>query len=194
MKQLFYWVIFSVLIMNSCINKEEYYTPKPKGYFRINLPETSYVSMDTVLPFIFDYSSWAKCSFEPKDDGTWWIDITYPTLSASLLFTYLPLKQNLRDHVISEEKMVNFHIDYGKVDDVQFSYIDDPKNRIYGRVYDIIGKEVATPLQFWVTDSTKHYLRGSLYFDFAANNDSLQPVIDYLRNDALIFINSLYWK
>lgn len=190
----FLLTILLLLTINSCNNQEEYYSPKPKGYFRIDLPEPCYQPVDTILPFTFDYSCRAKCTFEVKEENTWWMDISYPNFKASFLFTYIPLRQNLRDLAVSEEQMIGFHIDYGKADDVQFSFIEDSQNHIYGRVYDIVGKDVASPLQFWVTDSVKHYLRASLYFDFAANNDSLQPVIDYLRQDALAFINSLYWK
>ena len=53
---------------------------------------------------------------------------------------------------------------------------------------------MATPLQFWMTDSAHHFLRATLYFNFTPNNDSLQPVIEYLRDDALHLVNTFAWK
>lgn len=185
---------FLVVLFFSCVKKEENYTPKPRGYFRIELPEHSYKHLDTTLPFAFDYSNNAVLSFSKKENGKYWIDITYPQFNASFNITYIPLDNNLRDLALAEEKMIKFHIDYGKADDVEFSLIEDAESHLSGRLFDILGKEVACPLQFWLTDSTNHYLRGSLYFNFAPNNDSLQPVINYLRTDALYMINSFSWK
>jgi len=183
-----------ISVFASCIKKDENYTPKPIGYFRLELPDHSYRHLDTILPFTFDYSNNAVLTFSEKDSGKYWIDITYPKLNASFNITYLPLHNNLRELALAEEKMIKFHIDYGKADDVEFSLIKDAESNLSGKLYDIAGKEVACPLQFWLTDSTNHYLRGSLYFNFAPNNDSLQPVIKYLRTDALYLINSFNWK
>lgn len=104
------------------------------------------------------------------------------------------VNQDLRELVMDEEKRISFHIQQGKADDVIFDYVDDPENKIYGRIYQLAGKEVATPLQFWMSDSSTHFLRASLYFNFTPNNDSLRPVIDYLHEDLLQIINTLEWK
>ncbi len=188
------YLMFGVLFLFSCGQKEEYYTPKPRGYFRIDLPEHQYQKWDSVLPFKFEYSQWANCSYEEKNDQVYWINITYPTLNAAFNISVFPLKNDLQILAANEEKFLNMHIDYGKVDDIEFYYIDDPQNKVYGRIYNIIGKDAATPMQFWLTDSANHYLRASLYFNFTPNNDSLQPVIQYLRDDAMQLVNSLNWK
>jgi len=193
-KQTCYIILISLFFLFSCGRQEEYYTPKPKGYFRIDLPEHQYQLWDSLPPFTFEYSQWANCSYQKKENGVFWIDIHYPKLSANFNITCFPLKNDLRRLAANEEKMLNMHIEYGKVDDIEYSFIEDSQNRIYGRIYDIIGKEVATPIQFWITDSTNYYIRASLYFSFAPNNDSLQPVIQYLREDAMRLINSLSWK
>ena len=193
-KRTFFIILAGVFLLFSCGGKEEYYAPKPKGYFRIDLPEHQYQRWDSILPFYFEYSQWANCVYEKKDGEVYWIDIHYPTLSATMNITYIPLKNNLRILAADEEKMLKMHIEYGKVDDIEFSFIEDTQNRVYGRIYDIIGKEAATPMQFWITDSVNHYIRGSLYFDFRSNNDSLQPVIQYLREDAMLLFNTLNWK
>ena len=180
-----------------CASVDTDVTPKPRGYFRLEMPEHAYQAWDSVLPFTMEYSKYATVSFEKRENQMYWVDLQYCTgTSASFNITYLPLtnKEELRDLAIEEEKMIGFHIDNGKADDVQFYFVEDFENHVYGRVYDIIGKGSATPLHFWISDSTQHFLRATLYFNFAPNNDSLQPVIQYLRDDALHLIGSLKWK
>lgn len=186
------WIITVASLFTVSCNGPEYASPKPKGYFRIDLPEHSYQTFDTPkLPFTFDYADIAN--FTTKDtNGCIWIHLNYPHQHAALEMTYLPVRNNLRELMMNDEKFVEFH--FQKADDVVDSYIYDSEEEVYGKVFDIKGKEVACPLQFWLTDSTEHYLRASLYFNFAPNNDSLQPVIDYIREDVMQLIGSFKWK
>lgn len=185
--------LFLMLMACSC-GRRQAETPKPVAYFRIDLPEHSYRQVDTTLPFTFEQSEAAQLSIRPQKDGSYWVDIDYPTLNATFKLTYLtvPRADSLRNKIIREEKMVKFH--YQKADDVEYSVIQDPESRLWGQIYDIAGKDVATPLMFWMTDSTHQFLRSTLYFNFAPNNDSLEPVIQYLREDALHFVNTFKWK
>lgn len=177
--------------------------PKPTGYFRIDLPEHQYRLMDTnssapthqsLLPFTYEQSVYASTTIEPQKDKSIWMNITYPDLGASFRFTCFTVKNadSLRKLMISEDKMVKFH--YQKADDVQYSVINDPAAHLWGQTYEILGKEVATPFQFWLTDSVNRFVRATLYFDGVPNNDSLQPVIQYLKEDALHLINTFAWK
>lgn len=164
------------------------------GYFRIDLPEHQYSLVDTTLPFQFEKSVFATTSIETQKDQTIWVNIVYPALNASFRFTCLTVKNadSLRRLMISEDKLVKFH--YQKADDVQFSVVNDPEAHIWGQTYEILGKEVATPFQFWLTDSLHRFVRASLYFDGTPNNDSLQPVIQYLKEDAMHLVNTFAWK
>ena len=182
--------------------------PKPMGYFRIDLPEHRYRLLDTTLqlkdsgtdvglsslPFRFEQSVFANTTIEPQEDNIVWATVRYPDLKASLRFTCFTVKNadSLRNLMIREDKMVKFH--YQKADDVQYSVIRDPEAHIWGQSYEIFGKEVATPFQFWLTDSVNRFVRASLYFDGTPNNDSLQPVIQYLKEDAMHLINTFAWK
>lgn len=168
--------------------------PKPMGYFRIDLPCHEYRPMDTTLPFRYEQSVFAQTAIEKQKDNTLWMTLSYPDQHASLRFTCFRVNNadSLRKLMISEDKMVKFH--YQKADDVQYSIIQDPEAHIWGQTYEIYGKEVATPFQFWLTDSTHHFVRATLYFDSAPNNDSLQPVIQYLKEDAMHLINTFAWK
>jgi len=107
--------------------------------------------------------------------------------------TYLPIKnQNFRELMLIDEDFVKLH--QVKADNIENSFVQDDSSRLFGKIYDIEGKEVACPIQFWLSDTTHHYLRSSLYFDFTPNNDSLQPVIQYLREDMMQMINTFEWK
>lgn len=183
-----------ILLLMVCSCRRQAETPKPVAYFRIDLPEHNYRQVDTTLPFVFEQSEAAQLSIRPQQDGSCWVDLDYPALNATFKITYLtvPRADSLRNKIIREEKMVKFH--YQKADDVEYSVIQDPDSRLWGQIYDIAGKEVATPLMFWMTDSTHQFLRTTLYFNFAPNNDSLEPVIQYLRDDALHFVNTFKWK
>jgi len=94
----------------------------------------------------------------------------------------------------SEEEQVMFHVDRMMTDDIQYSTVNDATAKVYGRLFELAGKNVATPFKFWLTDSARHFVKGTLYFDFAPNNDSLAPVIDYLKRDALFMIENWQWK
>lgn len=192
-KTLFSLILFSALFFG-CIKKEKVPTPKPVGYFRIDFSEPHYITWDSLLPFSFEYSDIANFNIIKNENQQYWMDLNYPNYNVSLKMSYFPLKNDLRELVLEEEKIINFHIDRRKADDVEFSFVNDDDAHLYGKIYDIAGKGVACPLQFWLTDSSNHYVRASLYFNFSPNNDSLEPIIHYIREDVLQMINTWKWK
>jgi endonuclease-3 len=191
---LFFIILTLSILFTSCIQKPEIPIPKPKGYFRLATPEIAYQRWDSVLPFVFDYSKNATLSFQKKENDIYWIDIYYSSLSAMFKMTYFPIKNNLHNLMWNEEEQVMFHVERMMTDDIQFSTVYDPKARVYGRLYELEGEKVATPFKFWLTDSMFYFVKSTLYFDFAPNNDSLAPIIKYLKNDALYMIDSWRWN
>lgn len=182
------------LLAVSCVKKGDPNSAKPKGYFRIEIPEPQYKIFDSVIPFQFEKNELAKLKISKKEQDNMWIDIDYPLLNATFKMTSIKFHNNLRDLMYNEDKMLMFHVENRKADDIQYSVIEDSEAGLYGYIYDIEGIGAATPLRFWVTDSTSHFVRGSLYFNFVPNNDSLQPVIQYLRNDLLQMIETWKWN
>ncbi len=79
-----------------------------------------------------------------------------------------------------------------KADAINEQVISNRENKVYGILYDLKGN-TASAVQFYVTDSIKHYLRGSLYFATEPNPDSLAPVIDFFREDIIHLIETLKW-
>jgi gliding motility-associated lipoprotein GldD len=183
----------SLLFGSSCISEEEYYNPKPRGYFRIDLPSVEYQSFDTAFPYGFEFSKHANITPHLSNDAEpFWIDINYPDLAATIYISHKVVKNNLYEYTEDARSFANKHIP--KANDLFELIVHDPKSRVFGKIYHIDGSGVASTCQFWVTDSTKNFVRGSVYFNMMPNNDSLAPVIDYLRNDVLHMMNTFEWK
>lgn len=52
----------------------------------------------------------------------------------------------------------------------------------------------ATPFQFFITDSTSHFMRGALYFNTQVRPDSLMPVYDFVKIDVDRLIKTFKFK
>ena len=180
-----------ILFFVSC---KENYTPKPRGYFRIDLPGKEYQKYySDSLPYSFEYPVYARISKDPlSPEQKYWINIDFPKLNATVYISYRQVTDNLDTLINDGHLLVSKHI--SKADAIYDSTIYDPSRKVYGTVFDIEGIGVASTYQFYLTDSTKHYLRGALYFDTYPNNDSLKPVINFLKKDINRFISTLQWK
>ncbi len=191
-------LIASVLILifgfNSCINDEdELYNPKPRGYFRIDLPKHEYQKFDSTYPYSFQYSKHAVLLPDNSPEAEpYWINIVYPDYNATMYISHKVVKNNLSKYTEDARTFANKHIP--KANDLIELEVFDPESKVFGKIYHIEGSGVASTCQFWVTDSVKHFVRGSLYFNQAPNNDSLEPVIKYLREDVLKMMNTFEWK
>lgn len=184
-------VIFSSLFLVSCENE---FSPKPKGFNRIELPDPVYTQLPDSLPYNFSYSTFAKIS----SDSSWiseryWIDLTYPELGATIQLTYKPIENNkklLVEYLADSYNLTSKH-------NVKAYAIEEAivnlANGGQATIMELSG-EVPSPFQFHVTDSVNHFLRGALYFKTATKNDSLAPVINYVKNDMIRMLNTLEWN
>lgn len=181
--------VLALLVIIGCSSD---YLPKPKGYNRILIPEFSYQPLPDSLPYAFEYSTNAKL----LKDSSWiseryWINIYYPTMDASIQITYKPVTDSIiREYLSDSYKLTSQH--NVKAYAIEESIIELP-NGMYASYTELEG-EVPTQVQFHVSDSVHHFLRGALYFKTATKNDSLAPVIDYLKKDILHLITSLEWR
>ncbi len=180
------FVIFLFLIV-SC---EDNYIPKPKGYFRIDMPPHSYKVFDTIFPYKFEYSKYAEYKIYNKDSA--WINIIYPKFKATIHITYKnPAMENLNEILDETQTLAYKHT--LKADAIDETNITDTIHKVYGLMYYMEGNS-ASNIQFYITDSVKHFFRGALYFDVRPNYDSLRPVISYLKEDIKHLISSMRWK
>ena len=189
-KTLLYFLI--LFCFTSCA---ENYTPKPRGYFRIALPEKKYVKLDSIYPYSFEYPVYAKITNDPlSPQQKNWITINFPQLKGSLHVSYKPIKSKADLNVYIEDSRALALKHMPKSSGINYIRIEDNNNKIYGLAYDIKGSTAASPYQFYLTDSTRHFLRASLYFETIPNNDSLQPVIQFVKKDIEHLVETMKWK
>ncbi|HAX94544.1 MAG TPA: gliding motility lipoprotein GldD [Bacteroidales bacterium] len=172
--------------------------PKPRGYFRIDLPAKEYVTFNNPaesanLPLTFEYPRYGVISDKIENaPEPGWFNIEFPGYKASLHLTYKDIHGDLEE-LVEQTYTMNVKNHITKADAINEQVITDPEKRIFGIFYDLKGN-TATAVQFYVTDSADHYLRGSLYFEAEPNADSLTPVIDFFREDVFHLIETLEWK
>ena len=181
-----------VLVAISCDNDDSY-LPKPRGYFRIDLPEKAYTKVDTIERYSFECPNYAFITHDRySPDETNWVNIEMPQFKGSIHLTHKPVDNNLGEYLEDVHTMVTKHLQ--KANGVRDSLIVNEEHNIYGLFIEMDGKGVATPMQFYLTDSTKNFVRGALYFNFQPNNDSMQPVINFIREDIDRMFESFEWK
>jgi len=184
------FVVSTLLFLMSC--DQDYY-PKPRGFCRIDMPEKSYVVLDSIFPYTFEYPAFTQISpdhFSP--DQPYWININYNQFRGSIHLSYKPVKDNLFQFMEDSRTLVVKHIP--KASAIEEKVVSYPEREIYGMTYHIKGSGAASPFQFFVTDSASHFLRGALYFNIPPNNDSLAPVIDYIIEDIDHLLETFEWK
>ena len=176
-----------LLINTLLISCKENYSPKPLGYFRIDLSKKNYNSFKSNCSFNFLK---ALDAIIIKGENECWYNIYYPHHDATIYLTYKKLNSNLGSIIEESHKLAYEHA--VRSDGIIEKEYRNDKNRVYGILYDIHGNS-ASNLQFFVTDSSNHFLRGSLYFNTIPNSDSLQPIKQHIKDDLQILIESLNW-
>lgn len=186
-------VAAGALLLCAACGGNQNYIPKPKAFNRISLPEHSYQTLPDSLPYQFEYSEHAQL----LPDTSWiaepyWINLYYPELVANVQLTYKPIQgqeARLREYLTDSYKLTAKH--QIKASAINESIIQTPNGKT--AVVQELSGEVPSQFQFFITDSTEHFLRGALYFRTATANDSLAPVIKYVKQDMVHMLNTLEW-
>ncbi len=179
---------FLLVLFAGC---EQNYLPKPPGYNRIDLPAHQFQELEQGYPYQISYSEHSqieKDSFNLAEDT--WINLNYADFGAKVHLTY--------------KKIDGKNVDFKKLSNDAFNLTAKHQKKAYGieeailvtpqgytGVVAELEGEVPTQFQFFVTDSTDHFLRGALYFNTAMKNDSLAPVIEYIKVDMAHLMNSV---
>ncbi len=183
-------IIFIVFFFMGCNND---YIPKPRGYFRIDLPEKSYRVLDTTFPYSFEYPDYAEIiPDELSPHEPYWINLDFPGFNGRIHISYKEVNNNLITYFEDARTMVVKHIP--KASAIEDELIFSPESDIFGLKYMIKGIGAASPCQFFLTDSSRHFVRGALYFNMIPNNDSLAPVIDFINEDIDHLIDTFRWN
>lgn len=178
--------IFSLFII-SCKQKD--YIPKPKGEVRLEYSQPKYILFDPLnCPFQFDYSN--IVNIQNRKEACWF-NFNYPKMKATIYLTYSNVDNNLPSLLKEAQRLVYEHtIKANSINTKSFMY---PEKKVYGNLYRI-GGESASNIQFYITDSTHHFISGNLYFKVQPKPDSLQPAINYIENDIIKMIETTTWK
>lgn len=169
----------------------EEYTPKPMGYFRIDLPENDYRTFTGDCAYQFDYSRYALPMQERKESNPCWVNVYYPQHKATIHLSYHPLDTPLTVFTGDARRLAYKHT--VKAYDITEARISRPDAQVHGLKY-IMEGAAASPCQFYVTDSTNHFVRGALYFSVAPNPDSLLPVTEWVMKDVEHLLQTVQWK
>ena len=185
--------ILSLLILVMAFSCEKDYTPKPRGYFRISFEEKTYHMMDSAaLPYRFDIPGYSKIvPDQERMAEPFWVNLKFPAHKAEVNISYKKVNNNLAALMQDSHELAYKHSI--KADAINERVYINPEKKVYGTIYLIEGN-AASPLQFYLTDSTKNFLRGALYIREVPNIDSLRPVIDYLTPDVIHLIETTQWK
>lgn len=168
------------------------YTPKPRGYFRIDLPKKEYIDLNKDLPYTFKYANCAKIVKDSlRNAKKYWIDVDYPDINGKIHISYLVIENNF-DQIVEDTRNLAYKHTI-KADAINEKIYSNPDKQVHGILYEIEGN-AASSVQFFLTDSTKNYLRGALYFNAQPNKDSLAPVINFIKEDISVLIESFEWK
>jgi len=183
LKIIFILILLS-FISSSC-NKDV--LPKPKAYLRLEYKKPNYKKTNIDCAFNFEVSTEANIHTNEKC----WMNIDYPKLKASINITYRPIDNNLQELFIEAEKLTFNHAI--KADGISSVPYKDESRKVYGAIFEVTGN-AASPIQFHVTDSTKNFITGAVYFNIKPNYDSIKPAINHLQKDIIHMIESLTWK
>lgn len=190
-KQGIYYLFTFCISLASCTQD---YSPKPRGYFNIKFPEKKYQTYSSNCPYTFDYPAYAKVLPDnQRDSKPCWLDVAYPEFNGRIHLSYQPINSKAQfDQLVEDARTFAFKhtVKATAIDEGIISY---PERKVYGIYYSIDGN-TASSVQFFLTDSTKNYLRGALYFNEQPRLDSIQPVLDFVKKDIDVMIKSLKWK
>lgn len=181
-------VVFTGFLAVLSISCKQDQLPKPSGMLALNYPAAEYSSFEPGnCPYSFQKNEAGKVQFE--EDCS--VIINYPKLNGALYLTYRPVQNNIKQLLSDAQKLTYEHVI--KADNIiEEKYVNDTHD-VYGMFYDVAGN-AASQSQFYVTDSTAHFLTGSIYFNAQPNYDSIYPAAAYLKNDIRHLMESLKWK
>src|SRR5690606_20535142 len=192
MTKFFYLFLFTIIF--SC---GEHVVPKPNAYLRLEYPEAKYVASQCEAPFSLEVNQLAtKITAKTISSTTesYGVNIEYPSLKGTIFLTYKSIDNNpdnLMAFLRDAQKFTTEHMI--KADEIPVYPYENNEKKVYGMFSELKG-DVASPAQFYVTDSINHFLTGSLYFYAKPNYDSILPAANYLGKDIKHIMETVKWK
>jgi len=185
------WSKFLLFLIGSFlfVSCNKSYKPKPRGYNHINFPITSYKKIIIQNKYSFEKNRIAK---QNKNDSLGWLNLIYKKYGAQVLITYKPINNSseLSNYINESYKLISQH--NKKASSIKETFIKTRSGKD-AIIIELTG-DVPTQFQFITTDSVNHFLRGALYFETSTKNDSLAPIIEYIKKDMIHILNTLNWN
>lgn len=173
--------------MLACQNEQK---PKPRGLLALNFPEQDYKPLKSPCPYSFDVNK--ITSIQPsRSKAPCELDIEYPEMEGTIYISYEPIDSNLEKLLKDAQNLPLKHSI--KADEIYGDEYADSEQNTYGVLYTVTG-DAASQAQFYLTDSTEHFMTGSIYFQKAPNYDSIYPAAEYLKSDMRRLMESLQWE
>lgn len=179
-----------VLVSFAAVSCKEDTVPKPKSHLRLDYPMAKYKAFAMSggsCGYEFDVNEFSTV----KTKGDCSMEIQYPKMKATVYLNYKNVNGNIEQLLRDAQKLTYEHVI--KADDIAEQPFMNPDNKAYGMFYQV-GGNAATNAQFYVTDSTKHFLVGSVYFYAKPNYDSILPAAAYIKNDMRKIMETVKWK
>jgi gliding motility-associated lipoprotein GldD len=193
MKRYFFLFFCACILAFSACNSNSY-TPKPRGFFKIDFPAKSYQSFDKGCSFSFEYPTYTNLVAD-SSVGTQpcWFNLVFPQFNGRLHLTYYDVTSKKEYENLVEDARTFAFKHTVKANAIDQKIINYPEKKVYGVYYAIEGN-TASSVQFFLTDSTKHYFRAALYFNERPQYDSIQPVVNFIKKDLDRMISTFKWK
>ncbi len=189
---IFFPAVLVTGLMLLSVSCKHSYTPKPRGYFRIDFPEKEYINYQSNCNYRFEYPVYGKITEVPVSPSEpCWINVEFPRFKGKIHITYKRMISDLSTYSEDIRTLAYKHI--VKADDIIETPVMMPEKDVYGMIFEIKGN-TASSLSFYLTDSTENFLSGALYFNAIPNKDSLAPVISFFKTDIEHLIETLEWK
>ena len=186
------FLIALALLLSACGERD--YSPKPRGYFRIDLPVKAYQPYTGGCPFTFEYPKYAKVEIDSmRGSKPCWLNIQFPQFQGTLHLSYEDISSVKQFNELVEDAHLFASKHTVKASSIDEGRLTFPERKVYGLYYTIDGN-TASNAQFFLTDSTRHWIRGALYFRTEPRLDSIQPVLTFVKKDMEVLIRTLKWK
>jgi len=178
-------IVILIIILAGC--GDDTTIPKPDAQLALHYPQADYQELNKNLPYSFDFNALAVAQANQDFSSS----ISYPSMDAKVYLTYRGIDNNLRQLLIDGQKLSYNHNQMADAI-AEYPFINSV-DKVYGMQYEIEGN-AASNVQFYVTDSTRHFLTAALYFDREPNYDSILPAIDYIKNDMIKMMETMQWN
>ena len=189
-------LFFSVVVLSVSCSSD--YSPKPQGYFYIDLPHPVYHDLLNFQYFKCSISNQVLVE-ELKNERTKEkaktkieFNLNYPRYHAQIYCTYFRINPSDFPAVSEENRRMTYFQGQNAKGITEATY-SRPEQKVYGLIYEIQGN-APSPIQFTVSDSAYSFFRGALYFETSYNRDSIAPVLAYINQDIHVMIESFQWK